>query len=77
MAPKPMPGFVFILVTYHFHTRCLTSLVARLTLILRMRGSSRAAVVDFSGKMRSAAAALLSPAFFVIICQNASMCMYV
>lgn len=40
-----MPWFLFILVTYHFHTRCLTSLVARLSFIMRMRGSSRAAIV--------------------------------
>lgn len=48
-----MPGFVFILVTYHFHTRCLTSLVARLTLIVRMRGSSREAIVGFSRKIEA------------------------
>lgn len=59
-----MPGFVFILVTYHFHTRCLTSLVARLTLIMRMRGSSREAIVGFSRKMRLAVTALLLSAIY-------------
>lgn len=70
MAPKPMPGFVFILVTYHFHTRCLTSLVARLSLIVRLRGSSRAAIVGFSGKMRSAVTPLLLFVLFTDVCSN-------
>lgn len=40
MASQPVMGFVFILVTYHFHTRCLTSLGSRLSFLVRMRGSS-------------------------------------
>lgn len=40
MASQPVMGFVFILVTYHFHTRCLTSLGSRLSFPVRMRGSS-------------------------------------
>lgn len=63
MALKPVPGFVFILVTYHFHTRCLTSLVARLSFILRMR-KSQMAITGFCRKMRFSAAALLLFALF-------------
>lgn len=59
MAPKPVPGFVFILVTYHFHTRCLTSLGTRLSLLVRLRGSSRTANAGFIRKMRMGATAVV------------------
>lgn len=65
MALKPVPGFVFILVTYHFHTRCLTSLVARLSFIVRMR-QSQMAITGFGRNMRFAATALFAFALFLI-----------
>lgn len=52
MAPKSVPGFVFILVTYHFHTRCMTSLGTRLSLLMRLRGSSRTPNAGFLRKIR-------------------------
>lgn len=67
-----MPGFVFILVTYHFYTRCLTSLVARLPLIVRMRQSSRTAIRGFKQQKDEFAVVALLPYLYTRHISNAS-----
>lgn len=74
MASQPVARFVFILVTYHFHTRCLTSSGSRLSSLVRMRGSRWCFFSSFFGVQERHGWQLWRPNSFTLFQYRSSRC---